>query len=465
MYLTCIKKELLHSILSYRYLLVFFLFVFMGLVTTAVRTSLYQKAAVEYSKAGHEQAKLNEMVRYVIQQSAQSIQKPPNPLSIFAAGLEPEMTRSFSIAELGSTPKVGERKLNQPSIQYHLPLDMVLIINIVCSLLAMLLVFDGVCGEREAGTLKVLLSGPLPRDVIIVSKLVAGLVTIILPLLITWALSIGYAMVAGGIVFSADQLSRLALIVCLSTASIAFYFALGIAVSSWVQRSATALAICLFCWIMFVLAIPNLVPVVVNSFAPIPAQSKILKEREAVFNYVSNELMPVWRNEAGEEAKFKTVEALMDSLYRRRDAEVASRTEGMERFYDNLVNRQLVLDQSISRISPASSFLYAVTHIAGTGAPDFIDLISAIGEHRQAIDRVNRAQNDRMQEEMRTHPDVIPFLRKHAYDPSLFPVFRPRNASLDKAVNDCWPDMVLLLGGAVLLFMVSFVGFVRYDPR
>ena len=67
----------------------------------------------------------------------------------------------------------------------------------------------------------------------------------------------------------------------------------------------------------------------------------------------------------------------------------------MERFYDNLVNRQLLLDQSISRISPASSFLYAVTHIAGTGAPDFIDLIAAIGEYRQAVDRVNKAQNDR----------------------------------------------------------------------
>ena len=40
-----------------------------------------------------------------------------------------------------------------------------------------------------------------------------------------------------------------------------------------------------------------------------------------------------------------------------------------------------------------------------------------------------------------------------------------KRRSLAQALNECWLDVVLLVGSAAILFLVSFIGFVRYDPR
>ena len=173
MYPAFIKKELLSNIFSLRYALTFALFIILTLCATVTRTHVFTRQLDDYRQTMGQRSHLTEEA--LKQNDAQALQvvgtvieQEPNPLSIFAGGLENENTRSFRIVGFGE-PRTGMRPLHNPSFGYFLNLDMVLIINLVCSLLAMLLVYDAVCGERENGTLKVLLAGPLPRDTIIIS--------------------------------------------------------------------------------------------------------------------------------------------------------------------------------------------------------------------------------------------------------------------------------------------------------
>lgn len=59
---------------------------------------------------------------------------------------------------LWQTRKVQEDRYENPLLRLFTTPDYAYIINIVISLLAMLFVFDSICGEKEQGTLKLLLA-------------------------------------------------------------------------------------------------------------------------------------------------------------------------------------------------------------------------------------------------------------------------------------------------------------------
>jgi hypothetical protein len=56
-------------------------------------------------------------------------------------------------------------------------------------------------------------------------------------------------------------------------------------------------------------------------------------------------------------------------------------------------------------------------------------------------------------------------IKKDVYDPKLYPKFTVKPIPLSRAVNASVIDILLVAGGAVVLFMLAFVGFMRYDPR
>ena len=464
MYASCIKKELLTNILSFRYVLTFVLFVTLTMAATIIRTQIYKKQAKDYNAAVNERVKIVSEAgadRQMLQSLGLTVEKRPNPLSIFALGLENEMSRSFTVSER-QLPVTGLRKLNNASFQYFLQLDMVLIINVVCSLLALLLIYDGVCGEREQGTLKMMLSGPLPRDVVIVSKLVAGLLTLLVPLAIAWVLSLVYATVVGKVVFSPDQMGRLMWIVMFSVFYISFVFSVGMAVSCWVQRSATSLAVCLFCWIMFVLAIPNFVPMIAKNFAPIPPQSKIALEKRVIKETIETDLVPKWREELGATGKYTDPNDLMGELANMQDEEEFRREAQIEQFYSSRIRRQLGLNQQISRISPSASYIYGSTQLAGTGVQDFLSLLAEVDRFQRSYTEI---QDDLTKQQREAQSAQQANGAPQQIDPALLPRFEPRVISLAAAMNQCWIDLVLLVGGTVILLMVAIIGFVRYDVK
>ncbi len=470
MFFACFRKDLLGNILSFRYVITFALFVGLTLTATAIRTHIYKKQAADYMAAVAERGRLLAAVERFWQSRGLGItvEKAPNPLAIFSAGLENEVTRSFSLSDW-KEPTTGLRKLNSPSFQGLLRLDMVLVVSVICSLLALLLSFDGISGERENGTLKLLLSGPLPRDTIILSKIAAGLFTILAPLALAWTLGLFYVLVVAKVSLSPDHLARLAWIAGLSAIYITFFFSLGTAISAWAHRSATSLAIGLFCWIAFVLAMPNLVPMVVNHFSPVPPQSKILLEKDAIDRHIHEEVEPKIREELSASGKYPDLSSMTQELHRRMRQEYNKQTERIDRYHNSRIRRQLTLNQQISRMSPAASYVFASTHFAGTGTRDFLNVLTEVDRFQQEYLAVQEQQEaKRLAEEEKRKKEQRGKKKEKlidAYDPALWPEFRPNEIALRDALNHSWFDMALLIGQTVALFMLGFIGFLRYDPR
>jgi len=255
------------------------------------------------------------------------------------------------------------------------------------------------------------------------------------------------------VAFSLEEWFRLFWIIAISIIYILFYFALGIAVSSWVQRSATALAVCLFCWVMFVLAIPNLVPLAVKHFAPIPPASKIEVEKDADERFIRKELLPHWREELSNSNQYASGADMQREWERRVVEEKYKRSEKIERLYNMLIQRQVLLIEQVSRISPSAAYVFAATSYAGTGIADFF-------RWQTEVDDYQRMCADNVQTQL-----MSSVFNDKAAKPRPVPAFEPKPLQLATTLNQCWPDCVLLSGSCVLLLLLAVVGFIRYDPR
>jgi ABC-type transport system involved in multi-copper enzyme maturation permease subunit len=480
MFFACFRKEILNSMLSTRYALVFALFIGLTFAATIMRTELYKKQVAVYAEDQRQYQALIDSTESVFMANEIGIThaRRPSALGIFVAGLENEINRFVSFSA-GGTPQNLPRPINLVSFQCFMQFDMVFIINVVCSLLALLLVFDGVCGESESGTLKVLLAGPLPRDVIILSKLAAGLFTLLAPLALAWAASICYVFFAANIMLTPDETTRLIWIIVLSFLYIALFFAIGIMVSCWVKRSATSLAVCLFFWIIAVPAIPNLVPMAVQHILPVPPQARISAEYFAISRDVHETLEPQIREESGR--KFTDIGAVNQDVEYRVGKEIVKRSEAVDRYYLSIIKRQLALDQSISRASPAAGFVYAASDVAGLGVRDFLALVEESDRYQHGyndysfklIDKANAAQQEiqRMMDEWQKQQEKNPMTpMPQLPEPARvrfrdYPKFDVRPLPAAVAIRNAMPDMVMLCGIAVLALLLALVGFMRYDAR
>ena len=111
--------------------------------------------------------------------------------------------------------------------------------SVLLSLLAVVLGFDGICGERERGTLKQLLTNPIPRAHVVLGKLVGGVISLCVPLT-SFLLCLLIVVANDDVVLSADDWVRVAILYGLTCAFLVQIFALSLMVSTVATASVTA---------------------------------------------------------------------------------------------------------------------------------------------------------------------------------------------------------------------------------
>lgn len=476
MFLACLRKELLHNILSSRYAVTLILFTCLAIGATAIRTydynvrlaahrqmqpirQAYVQSAVKQGNFWHHTAGLVE-------------QREPNPLSVFAAGLDAEMSRPVTLhGHLNQSTTghplatMGSRVFNNPAFRFGLQLDMVLIVNVVASLLAMLLVYDSICGEREQGTLKVLLSGPVPRDIVVAAKLAAGGVSLVVPLLAAWLLSVLYAIYAGGISFEPSHMVRLAWMILLSGVYVSLFFAVGMVASAWSKLGAVSLGACMVVWVIVVLAVPNLVPLAVAHVVPVPSHGRMLRETDAVVASVTSDERGRITTELADKREFENAGMPMVmwwELIRRLRSDAIAKYEKLRAFQHARLAEQTRVSQQVSRMSPSASFVHAATHCAGTGILDYLRFARDVSVWQNAY---YRNRDEQYREGFRIALTDGPAVFEWRFDPAQFPKLESKPVSTGHALQECLLDVVLLIGGTVVLLLLAYIGFMRYDPR
>jgi len=226
-----IRKEWMDHILSLRFALAC-LFCPVAILSSVYVTTLeYERALVEYrtSTAAHEK-EIADYHSFGVQ--GIRIEKPLNPLQIFARGIH----RTFTGTGLVSTflryepfhePAYG----GNPIPHLFSTFDLSFFVAMAMSLLAIAFSYDAFSGEKEQATLRLLMSFSVPRSQILLAKWIGGYLALAAPFLASFLCSL-VILTFSSVQLTGVQWTALSLIVLVSLLYLAAIYTLGLLVSA-----------------------------------------------------------------------------------------------------------------------------------------------------------------------------------------------------------------------------------------
>ena len=459
MFLPVLRKEILSHILSLRFGVTFILFILLVFASIYVTTHEYQRdmaqaaareraAAAQLSEVLKEKA-LDDRVYRLIEWEGRMDAVPVQPLSAIAQGLRPSTPVAMRTTAR-EFKNVGHGAERNPLAGLLRAPDLVYVVSVILSLLAVLFAFDSICGEKESGTLRLVLSNAVPRDSILLAKWVGGYLVLIIPFLIAALGGLGYAWWQGSLELTGDNVKRLAALLCIACLYISVFFTLSLFISTVTHRAVTALFVCLLVWVLWILAVPNLAPVVAKIIAPTPSLEKINAEKRAVDQEIRLRINRLTIT-SGELSYGAKVREEQQRLFEEGDRQ----KQQWDRFLERTSKRQTALAETFGRLSPSVSWTYSAVALANTG-PDAYRQFE-FSQRKLAKDMENLASRLRQQ---RRKAGAFPAVEAGDV-PHLQVAWPPFAAAARYALN----DVLILVILNVIFFLAAFVSFLRYDVR
>jgi ABC-type transport system involved in multi-copper enzyme maturation permease subunit len=187
------------------------------------------------------------------------VDREPNRLSIFNQGMDKRLGNTFR-AGLSAVPMVcdGEKHgAHNPFLALFSSIDLTFVFQVVLSLLALLFAYNAISGERENGTLKLMMSNSIPRSSVLIGKYLSALLSLLWPIAVSVIVALLMIMFSGKVSLTGSDFSRILLIVVVSLLYVSLFYLTGLLISTNTQRTATSLMLAMFVWVFLTLIYPN----------------------------------------------------------------------------------------------------------------------------------------------------------------------------------------------------------------
>ena len=278
---TLIRRELLDNLMTFRFAAAVFIMLLLVVTNTIVLIKDYDRRLASYStavKSNHEQMQERDTYSGV----SWDVVRPPNLLSIFNVGLDKRLNNEVFVfysyvPTLWDGQKYGS---TNPFLNIFSSIDITFIFEVVLSLMAFIFAYDALAGERERGTLRLVLTHPVSRAKILLAKYISAMICLLVPLLISLLLVVILLMTSSIVSLKVDDFLRIGGIVLSSIAYLSVFYLIGMLISVITRRTGTALMLAMFVWGFLVLVYPNVILVAINPAEP--SQERLV----SAFNHI-----------------------------------------------------------------------------------------------------------------------------------------------------------------------------------
>jgi ABC-type transport system involved in multi-copper enzyme maturation permease subunit len=463
-----IKKEIIETITSAKFVFTFLLCAALILLSVYTGLSNYRADQKEYSSAvGLNKRNLESQPNYqVLAGLGTKIARPPEVLGAIASGVN-EATGRIATVNTALDPNLVDSKYeSNPIFSVFGALDLTYIVKIVLSLFAILFTYDAIVGEKEKGTLKLMLSNKVPRDRLILGKVIGGFISLLIPLIIPLILSLLLMMVYPGIALAGADWIRLLLMFLMFFLYLSVFFTLGLLVSSRTNKSSTSFLILLFIWVTFVTIIPKLSVLLAARLNPIPSVHEITAKKDAFLQQVQVEGQKGFRewSQKNQPAKGEDPKIYQDKFkqfiqdYQQElTSKIDENNAALERDYQLKKNSQQSLAVNLSRISPASALTFGSMTLARTGIDEYDRFLASVRAFKPIYtkwlnSKLGQSINFQTGEQTKIKIEDMP---QHSIAPE----------SLGKSLVRTLPDYVLMVVMIIIFFVGAYISFLRYDVR
>ncbi len=462
-----IRKEILENINSPKFVFSFLLVTILILLATFTGINNYRAELREYNAAValNEKNLENQPSYQALAGIGTKVNRPPQVLGSIVTGIQKAVGRQATVNIVYDPNLINSNYDSNPVLAVFGELDLILIVKIVLSLLAILFTYDAIVGEKERGTLKLSLAARVPRDKLILGKATGGLISLLVPLVIPFILSLLMLNLFPDISLAAGEWMRIGLIFLLFLLYLAVFFTLGLMVSTLTRRSSSSLFVLLFIWVLFIFVLPKSAVILAERLRPIPSVHEITAEKDAFLAEIqakrqaeAQKWIAAKRNEGPGEEFHEELKAYVEKIQQETTAAIDARNAELENDYQSRRSAQQSLALNLSRISPASSLSIGAMSLAKTGIREQERFMNSIKSYkpvftRWANEKSIRSLNFKNPGEV-TKPDLADMPR-HSFQAE----------SLAESLNLALPDIIVMVLMSLVFFSGAFVAFLKYDVR
>jgi ABC-type transport system involved in multi-copper enzyme maturation permease subunit len=288
-----IKKEILDIVTSPKFVFTFLLCAVLILLSVYTGIIGYRAEMAEYTAAVALNKKtLESQANYqALAGLGLSIYKSPQVLGAIASGVTEAVGRVATVKGSSDPNLVDSKYESNPIFSVFGTLDLTFIVKIVLSLFAILFTYDAIVGEKERGTLKLMLSNSVPRDRLIIGKIIGGYISLLIPLIIPLILSLLILLVYPNLALAGQDWIRLLLMFLMYFLYLSVFFTLGLFVSARTSKTSTSFLVLLFIWVVFVTIIPKVAVLAASKIKPIPSVHEITAKKDAFLQQIQGGAM------------------------------------------------------------------------------------------------------------------------------------------------------------------------------
>jgi len=485
MLVTLIKKEIVTTVLDLRFVIASLLFLVLIPLGMYVSRKDYEQRLANY-RLEHQMYRQKYGKEVSSKVEVQGF-RPPSVLSIFASGLDHYIPDKVITSRSGIFRTTKDVRGDSPALLFG-RMDLFFNMCFVASLVAMAFTFNSISGEKQAGTLGLMLANSIPRSHILLSKITGAYVSLLIPLIMSLLIASIILELSQDISILLPELYPSFLIILVVTlVYILTMVTLGVLISGTTQKPIISMTVSLFVWVIIVLALPKVSTMLARIIYPVEAEQVVnlrkhmalddlqetykqkSKEIHKKYPHLSRELISryyfekrVIKETFALSPKVQSVIPLDEELaahLKENEERINNEIGQIVQSHKNKMNIQNAIAMSISRLSPACCYSYLISGLSNTGTMEYDKFMENAQEFQDTVKKtiydnyLSRVYEGGSSGHMLHRP------------PDTVPDMHYRYSSLAEIVEAGWVDVILSIGFTFLFFTLAFVTFNRYDVR
>ncbi|MEW6457210.1 MAG: ABC transporter permease subunit [Acidobacteriota bacterium] len=475
-----INKTILNNIYDFKFLISSLIVILLLILGTSMSISNISLQSKEYNRFQSlaENEKNLENVKVI---------KRPNKFIFAHEGGERNLPQYLIVLPYFVDYPIEDLSL-KPFIENLQNLDWSFVVGYLFSLIAFLVTYDLVSGEKEKGTLRLLVSQPISKDSFLFGGFLGALLSLIPFLLIGLIISIIIILFNANISFDENDWIKIFFVIILSFFFISSMVLIGIFTSTVSTKSSTSLIISLIIWVFIAIIIPNGGVLVSEIISPIPSFKEFeieLRGAEKIFyskiTLSSIMLREIYtRRDLSNAEKRNKVDQLQKKIYRENRQALEEYKQDILKIRKNYLKKlenQMRLAKISSKLSPLSVYMNSIEGIVRTGYAHQLTFFRIAEQYM----REYTIYANKMQEELKDKAKIMgPKIVDEGYevegiswisykdinfDKSSFPKFPEYNLTISNTFPIALIDIGILIFFNILFFVLSYVKFLSYDVR
>ena len=410
--------------------------------------------------------------------NAEGVRKP-SPLSIFSKGLDNKIPYKV----ITSRDEGYKIEYAKPDNKKDLlgEMDFAFIVAFVLSILAIVFTYSSISGDKENGTLRVVLANAVYRRQVITAKLFGSYIVFLIPFLLSMLVALIVVYYSGVIpVFSSELLVPTLIMIGLSLIFLFAMFCLGLWISALSRSSILSVNILLLIWIVLGLVVPKISPIIGSAIFPVESTGvfeaqkmitranitkKLYAEEEELYERLRLELSPQERGISSSGTVNDAYDEQVIPIREKYEQRISSEIEKLTNDYNARKNKQNNIAGSIARLSPINSITNLMAEFSFNGYSEADNFMQHAREYQTTVKqevydkfdiKIYRAKggfssHSRYQEGSENIP--VPVLDNY------------KHVDIGKVMQQNWFDIVLLCFYCLLFFVCAFISFLRFDVR